>query len=88
MKRNGKNRSLSAPLFSLFKIRADLTSFHPDFNYDVVYFDAFAPDRQPEMWTEEIFRDLYEKLSPGGILTTYCVKGDSQKDPERSRFQD
>jgi len=39
--------------FSLFKIRADLCSFHPEFNYDVVYFDAFAPDRQPEMWTKE-----------------------------------
>ena len=73
--------------FSLFKIRADLCSFHPEFNYDVVYFDAFAPDRQPEMWTKEIFRDLYHMLNPGGILTTYCVKGDIKRNLKEAGFR-
>ena len=43
--------------------------------YSVVYFDAFAPEKQPEMWSESLFRRLYHIMSPGGVLTTYCAKG-------------
>ena len=43
--------------------------------WDVVYFDAFAPEKQPEMWTQELFDRLYVLLDEGGILTTYCAKG-------------
>jgi tRNA U34 5-methylaminomethyl-2-thiouridine-forming methyltransferase MnmC len=63
------------PCFTLHKIRADLSIFIPDFQYDLIYFDAFAPDKQPEMWTREIFRVLFDGLNADGILTTYCVKG-------------
>lgn len=40
-----------------------------------VYFDAFAPEKQPEMWSESMFRLLYAVMESGGILTTYCAKG-------------
>jgi tRNA U34 5-methylaminomethyl-2-thiouridine-forming methyltransferase MnmC len=63
------------PYFSLHKIKDDLVDFHPDFCYDLVYFDAFAPDKQPEMWSVDIFNRLFRNLNQGGILTTYCVKG-------------
>lgn len=43
--------------------------------FDVVYFDAFAPEKQPEMWSEELFRRIYACMNPNGILTTYCAKG-------------
>ena len=43
--------------------------------FDVVYFDAFAPEKQPEMWTPELFQAIYRHMAPGGILTTYCAKG-------------
>jgi len=72
--------------FTLFKIRADLCSFHPQFHYNVVFFDAFAPDRQPEMWTSEIFRVLFDNLSPGGLLTTYCVKGQVKRSMKEAGF--
>mgnify|MGYP003300172424 CR=1 FL=1 len=42
---------------------------------DVVYFDAFAPEKQPEMWEQSLFDYLYQILNEGGILTTYCAKG-------------
>ncbi len=42
---------------------------------DAVYFDAFAPEKQPEMWDEIIFQKLYDAMSHGGVLTTYCAKG-------------
>lgn len=42
---------------------------------DVVYFDAFAPDKQPEMWTQPVFDAIYSLCAPDAILTTYCAKG-------------
>lgn len=42
---------------------------------DLVYFDAFGPGDQPELWTEEVFRGVYTAMVPGAILVTYCAKG-------------
>ena len=47
--------------------------------FDVVYFDAFSPDAQPELWTEEVFQNLYALMKEGGVLTTYCAKGDVRR---------
>jgi tRNA U34 5-methylaminomethyl-2-thiouridine-forming methyltransferase MnmC len=41
----------------------------------LVYFDAFAPEVQPELWTEEVFKKMYNCLKPDGILVTYSCKG-------------
>lgn len=46
-----------------------------DNSYDLVYFDAFAPEKQPEMWSQELFNRLHVLLAKDGILTTYCAKG-------------
>lgn len=43
--------------------------------YDLIYFDAFAPEKQPEMWDQALFNTLYKVLNKEGILTTYCAKG-------------
>ena len=62
-------------LFGLHKIQGDSnTCVLPD-RIDLVYFDAFAPDKQPEMWNQEIFNRLYARMTGGGVLTTYCAKG-------------
>lgn len=63
--------------FSVFKIKADFTQFvfNPDDFFNVVFFDAFAPNKQPELWTEEIFRKIYNNMNINGILTTYSSKG-------------
>ena len=47
--------------------------------YDVVFFDAFSPDAQPELWTEEVFRNVYRLMKEGGVMTTYCAKGDVRR---------
>ena len=67
--------------FSLCKLQTDLTdsSIPLPEAIDIVYFDAFAPEKQPEMWTEEIFRRIYAAMTPGGILTTYCAKGEIRR---------
>lgn len=70
------------PHFTLRKVRTDVGTIGPgdllmihDVPFDVVYFDAFAPEKQPEMWTESLFQTIYDSMADGGILTTYCAKG-------------
>ena len=54
----------------------DLRNFKTDApSFDLIYFDAFAPSAQPELWSEEVFRAMYNALLPGGALVTYCAKG-------------
>lgn len=61
--------------FSIKKVQASLQEYAPGIVVDVIYYDAFAPDVQPELWTEPMFAKMYGMLSPGGILVTYCSKG-------------
>lgn len=63
------------PYFSLLKRQADFTVCPLHQCYDVIYFDAFAPEKQPEMWSQTLFDRLYAHTAPEGILTTYCAKG-------------
>ena len=43
--------------------------------FDLIYFDAFGAQNQPELWTEEIFEKMFQAIRPDGILVTYCAKG-------------
>lgn len=61
--------------FSLKKIKTDFTEFQSSEKFDIIYFDAFAPRVQPELWTKEIFEKTFNLLSKEGILVTYCAKG-------------
>ena len=64
-----------APGFNLLKWEADLLSVEFKSRYDLVYFDAFAPDIQPEMWSESVFNKIFNAMNIDGILTTYSAKG-------------
>ncbi|MCB9234732.1 MAG: tRNA (5-methylaminomethyl-2-thiouridine)(34)-methyltransferase MnmD [Bacteroidia bacterium] len=65
-----------APGFHLTKLKADLREFSPAKEaYHCVFFDAFSPGSQPDLWSEAIFEKMYAALLPGGNLTTYCAKG-------------
>lgn len=48
--------------------------------FDLVYFDAFGPRVQPELWEASIFEMLYNAMRPGAILVTYCAKGQVRRD--------
>ena len=64
-----------SPCFMLRKQNIKLQNVLFDNEFDVVYFDAFAPRVQPDLWTEEVFTSMYKALKPGGVLVTYCAKG-------------
>ena len=68
-----------SPWFSLRKLRADLTLLPEIPMADVIYFDAFAPNKQESMWSREIFAYLFEHTNNNGVLTTYCAKGDVRR---------
>jgi len=61
--------------FNLFRYKQGVHDFIADGLFDLVYFDAFAPDVQPEMWTEAVFQKIASCMKAGGILVTYCAKG-------------
>ncbi len=61
--------------FSLKKQQCDFKEVVLEQKYNLIYFDAFAPDVQPNLWSKEIFKKCFEALLPGGVLTTYCAKG-------------
>jgi tRNA U34 5-methylaminomethyl-2-thiouridine-forming methyltransferase MnmC len=79
-------KSLLQPGFSLQKFHESLQNFHMDNKVDLVYFDAFAPRVQPELWTAEVFSKMYESLNPGGILVTYCAKGEVKRNMKAAGF--
>ena len=64
-----------SPYFTLRKQNVKLQNILFDNEFDIIYFDAFAPRVQPELWTEQIFTSMYKALKPGGIFVTYCAKG-------------
>lgn len=61
--------------FTFRKINSDFNNYIFSNKYDIIYFDAFAPDKQPEMWSAKNFAKIYEALNKQGILTTYSSKG-------------
>jgi len=61
--------------FCLKKIKTDLKTYLPEHTFDLIYFDAFAPEKQPELWTDEIFKKIYDATKQNGILVTYSAKG-------------
>ncbi|GHT50151.1 hypothetical protein AGMMS49982_04940 [Bacteroidia bacterium] len=75
------------PFFSLQKINADFNAYPFPDNYDVVYYDAFAPDKQPEVWSPQLFEALYAQMNPNGIITTYCAKGNIRRMMQNAGFQ-
>lgn len=81
----GEDISLS-PYFTLHKIQGDLTISLFPVGLDLIYFDAFSPESQPELWEEGVFRRLFEASSPGAVLTTYCAKGEVRRRLQRAGF--
>jgi tRNA U34 5-methylaminomethyl-2-thiouridine-forming methyltransferase MnmC len=68
-----------SPEFTLRKIQADFRSYIFNRKYDLFYFDAFAPQVQPELWTQERFDRIAEAMKPGGILVTYSAMGEIRR---------
>lgn len=70
--------------FKLKKINEVIQEYISPEQFNLVYYDAFAPDVQPEMWEEEIFKKLFTMMKSESILVTYCAKGEVRRRLQRS----
>jgi tRNA U34 5-methylaminomethyl-2-thiouridine-forming methyltransferase MnmC len=61
--------------FKLTKNEIALENYTSKTKFDIIYFDAFSPEKQPELWTAEVFQNMYNLLNEDGFLVTYCAKG-------------
>lgn len=75
------------PCFRLLKFDTKLGETTLEAGYfDLVYFDAFSPESQPEMWQPEVFLKIRAGMSVGGVLVTYCAKGEVRRVLQKSGF--
>ena len=65
--------------FFLKKRKLDFKDIDDKEKYDLIYFDAFGPRVQPELWSVEIFAKMYTALRSNGVLVTYSAKGDVRR---------
>jgi tRNA U34 5-methylaminomethyl-2-thiouridine-forming methyltransferase MnmC len=65
-----------------FNMKKDKTTLEEVTLYpsDVVFFDAFAPSKQPELWEKPLLQKVYDSMNLGGIFTTYCAQGKLKRD--------
>ena len=85
---NWDSDEVISPNFTLCKILQKLEEFTFEAEqYDLIYFDAFGPRTQEDMWQLAHFEKLFRALKPGGILVTYCAKGQVKRDLKAAGFE-
>lgn len=81
-----ENASQLTDNFSLHKIKNTLQEIKFKNTFDLVYFDAFGPRVQPEMWAEELFSKIFAATNSKGCLVTYCAKGEVKRTIKKVGF--
>lgn len=69
-----------SPYFKLTKVKKMFQELDYKNQFDIIYFDAFAPTSQPELWEIPLLTSMFEALKTNGILVTYCAKGQFKRD--------
>lgn len=69
--------------FIFCKIKNTLQNIVLESKYNLIYFDAFGPRVQPEMWREDVFAKLFAATRSNGYLVTYCAKGEVKRTLKR-----
>lgn len=73
--------------FIFKKILSDILAFETTEKFNLVYFDAFPPSSQQEMWTVAVFEKIASLLETDAVLTTYCSKGFVQRNLRAAGFE-
>lgn len=80
-------RVVLSDFFTLKKRDADMEYLELENTFQVIFFDAFAPDKQPNLWTVEIFKKMFAALVSGGVLVTYSAKGQVRRNMIEAGFR-
>ncbi len=81
------NRINPVAAHQLFLEKLDLSEFRSSYQYDLIFFDAFSPDKQPALWSPAVFDNLFAHTVPAGILTTYSAKGQVRRNMQAAGFR-
>ena len=73
------NRCKLSSNFNLYKIHDSIQNHTLVTHFDLVYYDAFGPRVQSELWQKEIFEKLVKHIKKEGVLVTYCAKGEVKR---------
>ncbi len=82
-----EKRSVLGTYFSLEKRNMGLEDIRYQSEFDIIFFDAFGPDKQPHLWTPDVFQLLFDSLDTNGILVTYSAKGQVRRDLQSIGFE-
>ena len=72
--------------FCLTKVKTSLLGFETNRKFDVIFFDAFGPDKQPDLWVIPVFEKLFSMMNSNGILVTYSAKGQVRRNMQAAGF--
>ncbi len=70
-----EDKNIISEHFSLTKKQLFFSEIKDENTFNLIYFDAFGARVQPELWTESIFKKMYDALQSNGVLVTYSAKG-------------
>ncbi len=72
--------------FHFQKLQQHFENFSPTQAFDLIYYDAFAPSVQPEIWKKSLMQHAFNCLKNGGVLVTYCAKGEVRRNLQAVGF--
>lgn len=73
--------------FQLTKVKKMFQELTFENQFDIIYFDAFAPNSQPELWEIPLLTTMYNALKANGVLVTYCAKGQFKRNLKAIGFE-
>lgn len=82
-----EKREKISTFFSLQKEKKFFSEISAEKAFDLIYFDAFGPRVQPDLWSEEVFQNMFRSLRPKGILVTYSAKGSVRRAMQAAGFE-
>ena len=75
------------PYFTIHKVKSKLEDFQTEERFDVLFFDAFAPSKQAELWEVDLLKKCSDLMRSGGVFTTYSAKGQLKRDLKSIGFE-
>ncbi len=76
---SGWDKDIGIGKVILHKIHSDILEYTIPAGNDLVYYDAFSPEKEPDLWSENIFRKIYDSMTTGGVFVTYSAKGEVRR---------
>lgn len=74
--------------FSFTKLKGDVENFNfSEQSFDLIFYDAFGPKVQSDLWQTPILERMKDLLDIGGILTTYCAQGQFKRNLKALDFE-